>query len=273
MSSHIQSVLEFNSADADIFLNVEDSGNQKRQFAVHKCIMSTASPFFRDMFSLPQPSAAQATELDIPSIDMPESADVLYTLLQYIYPVPNPIILSLSKLVPVLEAADKYDILVAVDSLRKQLVSTENLTEDPLRIYAIASRYDLQEEIRIAAKYTLKKNVLDCPLSDDLKHITAYDYHRLLDLHRRHVHATQQAFIQLETGIVADHKCRAWWWSRYEKAAKMELTQRPSTEVIFSRSFISSCVIWCHDCHASVYLTLPHFKRVKEEIDALPFMV
>ncbi|KAK0243325.1 hypothetical protein EDD85DRAFT_987508 [Armillaria nabsnona] len=267
MSSHIQSVLEFNSADADIFLNVEDSSNQKRQFAVHKCILSTASPFFRDMFSLPQPSAAwQGTELDIPSIDMPESADVLHTLLQYIYPVPNPILLSLSKLVPVLEAADKYDILVA-------LISTENLTEDPLRIYAIASRYDLQEEIRIAAKYTLKKNVLDCPLSDDLKHITAYDYHRLLDLHRRHVHATQQAFIQLETAMVVDHKCSGWWWSRYEKAAKMELTQRPSTDVIFSRSFISSCVTWCHDCHASVYLTLPRFKRVKKDIDALPFMV
>ncbi|SJL02573.1 uncharacterized protein ARMOST_05904 [Armillaria ostoyae] len=273
MSSHIQYVLEFNSADADIFLNVEDSSKQKKRFAVHKCILSAASPFFRDMFSLPQPSAAQATDLDIPSIDMPESADVLHTLLQYIYPVPNPIILSLGKLVPVLEAAEKYDILVAVDSLRKQLVSTENLTEDPLRIYAIASRYDLQEEIKVAAKYTLKKNVLDCPLSDDLKHITAYDYHRLLDLHRRHVHAIQQAFIQLERVTVPDHKCSTWWWSRYEKAAKLELAQRPSTDVIFSLPFISSCVTWCHDCHASVYLTLPDLERVKEDIDALPFMV
>ncbi|KAK0230228.1 hypothetical protein IW262DRAFT_1337045 [Armillaria fumosa] len=270
MSSHIQSVLEFNSADADIFLNVEDSNNQNRRFAVHKCMLSAASPFFRDMFSLLQPSTAN---LDIPSIDLPEPEDVLYTLLQYIYPIPNPVILSLGKLVPVLEAAEKYDILIAVDSLRKQLVSIENLIEDPLRIYAITSRYDLQEEIRIAAKYTLKKNVLDCPLSDDLKHITAYDYHRLLDLHRRHVHATQQAFIQLEAAIVSTHKCSAWWWSRYEKAAKMELAQRPSTDVIFNRSFISSCVRWCVDCHASVYNTLPRFKRVKKDIDALPFMV
>ncbi|KAK0190403.1 hypothetical protein F5146DRAFT_930317 [Armillaria mellea] len=272
MSSHVQSVLEFNSADADIFLSVEDSSNQKRRFAVHKCILSAASPFFRDMFSLPQPSA---TDFDIPSIDIPESEDVLYTLLQYIYPVPNPIILSLVQLVPVLEAAEKYDILVAVDSLRKQLVSTENLTEDPLRIYAIASRYDLQEEIRIAAKYTLKRNVLDCPLSDDLKHITAYDYHRLLDLHRRHVQATQQAFCELpmEVAEISGHRCSAWWWSRYEKAAKKELAQRPLTDIIFSWSFVSSCVPWCHSCRASVYLTLPLLERVKGEIDALPFMV
>ncbi|KAK0207052.1 hypothetical protein DFS33DRAFT_1256203 [Desarmillaria ectypa] len=273
MSSHIQSVLKFNFADADIVLSAGDSSNQQRRFAVHKCILSAASPFFRDMFLLPQPPAAQATDVDIPSIDMSEDAIILYTLLQYIYPVPNPIIPSLGKLVPVLEAAKKYEIVVAVDSLREQLVSTKNLTKDPLRVYAIAGRYDLQEELKVAAKYTLKKNVLDCPLSEDLKYITAYDYHRLLDLYRRHARATQEALTLPQTARAQCRSCHGWWWSNYERAAKAELAERPSTDVIFSLPFISSCVSECYQCRASVYNSLPILEEAKERIDALPFTV
>ncbi|KAK0432824.1 uncharacterized protein EV420DRAFT_599905 [Desarmillaria tabescens] len=269
MLSHTQSVLEFYFTDADIILSAEDTNSQKRRFAVHKCILSAASPFFRDMFSLPQPPMAQITGL--PTIDTTEVADVLHTLLQFIYPVPNPVLPSLGKLVPVLEAARKYDVLVALTSLRKQLISHKNITKNPLRIYAIASRYDLQDEIKVAAKYTLKKNVLDCPLSDDLKHITAYDYHRLLDFHRRYVRATQDALKPPQTAAFSGHHCSAWWWTKYEEAAKDELAARPSTDVVFSLQFVSSCVSACNLCRASAYSTLPHLELAKQKMDAIPF--
>ncbi|KAI0255963.1 hypothetical protein BJV78DRAFT_1113987, partial [Lactifluus subvellereus] len=44
----------FDDADADIILRSSDQVN----FHVYKVILSVASPFFKDMFSLPQPVGA-----------------------------------------------------------------------------------------------------------------------------------------------------------------------------------------------------------------------
>ncbi|KAK0230223.1 hypothetical protein IW262DRAFT_385730 [Armillaria fumosa] len=210
MSSHTQSVLEFNSSDAGVVLVGADDRNIRR-FAVHKCILSAASPVFKDMFILSQPKTTKDT---LPIVDMVESPKVMFALLQFIYPVPNPVISSLDELVPVLEAAKKLDVDVAIDSLRKQLVLSDHLENEPLRVYAIAARFDLQEELRIAAKHTLKKNVLDCPLSKDLKHITAYDYHRLLDLHHRHSRAMRD--VLKPTRYTCCQYCKpARWWTAF----------------------------------------------------------
>ncbi|PBK67078.1 hypothetical protein ARMSODRAFT_338258 [Armillaria solidipes] len=251
MSSHTQSVLEFNSSDADVVLVGAD--DQKRRFAVHKCILSAASPVFKDMFMLPQ---AKATNDSLPVVDMVESSKVVFALLQFIYPVPNPVISSLDELVPVLAAAKKLDVDAAIDSLRNKLVISDHLENEPLRVYAIAARFDLQEELRVAAKYTLKKNVLDCPLSEDLKHITAYDYHRLLDLHRRHSRAMQDAL---------------------GPAANKELAERPSTDVIFRPEFLQNSVSGvlnqCSACPKSALFAYADLLTLKKSIDELPFTV
>ncbi|KAK0499525.1 hypothetical protein EDD18DRAFT_1151519 [Armillaria luteobubalina] len=272
MSSHSQSVLEFKSSDADVVLISAD--NQKRPFAVHKCILSAASPVFKDMFMLPQPKATNGT---LPVIDMVESSEVMFALLQFIYPVPNPVISSLDELVPVLEAAKKLDIDVAIDSLRNQLVLFDHLENEPLRVYAIAARFDLQEELRIAAKHTLKKNVLDCPLSEDLKHITAYDYHRLLDLHHRHSRAMQDA---LEPKRYTCHyiNCKpARWWTAFIQEANKELAERPSTDVIFLPEFlqnsVSSVINQCSACPKTALSSYADLLALKRRIDELPFTV
>ncbi|KAK0447752.1 hypothetical protein EV421DRAFT_159198 [Armillaria borealis] len=270
MSSHTQSVLEFNSSDADVVLVGAD--DQKRRFAVHKCILSAASPFFKDMFMLPQPEATSGTP---PVVDMIESSNVVFALLQFIYPVPNPVISTLNKLVPVLIAAKKLDVDVAIDSLRKQLVLSDHLENEPLRVYAIAARFDLQEELKIAAKYTLKKNVLDCPLSEDLKHITAYDYHRLLDLHRRHSRAMQDA-LQSKRYICRTKYCSpAVWWTKFIEVANKELAERPSTEVIFRPDFLQKCASSssCENCPNSALYHYADLLTLKKFIDELPFTV
>ncbi|KAK0190402.1 hypothetical protein F5146DRAFT_552264 [Armillaria mellea] len=272
MSSHSQSVLEFNSSDADVVFVGADG--QKRRFAVHKCILSAASPVFKDMFMLPQP---KATNDSLPAvIDMAESSMVVFVLLQFIYPVPNPIISSLNKLVPVLTAAKKLDVDVAIDSLRKQLVLSDHLENEPLRVYAIAARFNLQEELRIAAKHTLKKNVLDCPLNEDLKHITAYDYHRLLDLHHRHSRAMQNVFEPQR--YTCNHKCSpARWWTASIKAAKWEIAERPSTDVIFRPEFLqkitSGVQCQCSYCSQSALSSYGDLLTLKKSIDELPFTV
>ncbi len=166
MSSHTESVLEFNSSDADVVLVGAD--DQKRRFAVHKCILSAASPVFKDMFMLPQPKATNGT---LPVVDMIESSEVVVALLWFIYPVPNPIISSLDELVPVLEAAMKLDVDVAIDSLRSQLVLSDHVENEPLRVYAIAARFDLQKELRIAAKYTFEEK---CPRLSFIRGLEAH---------------------------------------------------------------------------------------------------
>lgn len=270
MSSHTESVLEFNSSDADVVLVGAD--DQKRRFAVHKCILSAASPVFKDMFMLPQPKATNGT---LPVVDMIESSEVVVALLWFIYPVPNPIISSLDELVPVLEAAMKLDVDVAIDSLRSQLVLSDHVENEPLRVYAIAARFDLQKELRIAAKYTLKKNVLDCPLSEDLKHITAYDYHRLLDLHRRHSRAIQEVLKPNRYNCGGYGCSPTGWWAAFIQAANKELAERPSTDVIFQPNFLQKCTSSsnCANCPSSALYHYADLLTLKKYIDELPFTV
>ncbi|KAK0207051.1 hypothetical protein DFS33DRAFT_1382132 [Desarmillaria ectypa] len=273
MSSHTQSVLEFNFSDADIVLAGGD--DQKRQFAVHKCILSAASSVFKIMVKLPQPKAANDA---LPVVDMIESSGVVFALLQFIYPVPNPTISSLDELVPVLKAAKKLDIDAAIDSLRKQLVLSEHVENEPLRVYAIAARFDLQEELKIAAKYTLKKNVLDCPLSEDLKYITAYDYHRLLDLHNRHSRAIQNMLAPNRYKCDGYSCSPARWWIAFIVAAKKELAERPSTDVIFRPEFLQKNVPPSQSsqyncCARSALSSYADLLTLKKHIDELPFTV
>ncbi|EIN03866.1 hypothetical protein PUNSTDRAFT_36816, partial [Punctularia strigosozonata HHB-11173 SS5] len=68
----------FNDAPpADVILQSCDSV----QFFVCKVILSFASPFFRDMFTLPQSSGSSDVQPDIPVIPMVESSATLDDLL------------------------------------------------------------------------------------------------------------------------------------------------------------------------------------------------
>ncbi|KAG6886577.1 hypothetical protein C0992_003298 [Termitomyces sp. T32_za158] len=198
------------------------------QFHVHRCILAAASPFFHDMFSLPQnPTVTHK----VPVIPMSETKHTLGTLLEFVYPVQDPHIQSLDELVSVLGASAKYDFLGVIATLRKLLVAPHFVEADPTRVYAIASRFELEEEARIASKYTLNVQILDAPLSEDLKYITAYSYHQLLDLHRRRANA---AIALLK--VSPDIKCMQCngstfslyaipkWWYQFEKMAREELS-------------------------------------------------
>jgi len=260
----------FDASDADVILVSSDS----TQFRVHRCILSAASPFFHDMFTLPQPP-----QLTLPSIPVSEPSLVIDTLLRFIYPVQDPPLDSLCDLVPILTAAVKYDLTSVLTSLRALLVSPRFTTADPTRVYAIASRFEFEQEAQIASKYTLRVNVLDAPLSDDLKFISAYAYHRLLDLHRRRVQAAVQMLI-----LPGDIKCMQCngssysihiapkWWAEFERRAREELSVRPTTDVIFSMEFLAQVVIasGCQRCAGSVLDSWRFLEDLKRSIDALP---
>ncbi|KAG6818742.1 hypothetical protein H0H93_002198 [Arthromyces matolae] len=265
----------FDSPDADIILQSCEQQNPSL-FHVHRCILAAGSPFFRDMFTLPQ---GPAVSHQIPVIPMAETHNTLLTLLEFIYPVEDPHIPTLDDLVPVLEAAVKYDFLSVIATLRKLIVLPRFVEADPTRVYAIASRFELEDEARIASKHTLNVRVLDTPLSDDLKHITAYSYHRLLDLHTRRVNA---AIGLLKAS--SDIKCMQCngssysvyvipkWWYQFEKMAKEELSVRPTTEVIFESGFMAQVAMAaeCPRCAGSILDSWKFLQGLKKAIDELP---
>ncbi|OBZ70346.1 hypothetical protein A0H81_09769 [Grifola frondosa] len=265
-------LLRADSPHADLSQNAPDADI----FRVHRCILSTASPFFRTMFSLPQPVASCP---DIPVIAVTESGATLEALLRFIYPVADPPIETLDQLSLVLNAARKYELDFVVEALRKLLVSPRYLRAWPLRVYAIATRHDLEEEARIASTATLAINILDCPLHEDLKSISAYSYHRLLQLHKQRAEAATKL---LE--IHDDVKCMLCngtrygtftpprWWPDFQQRARAELRLRPTTDVVFSMQFLAQSAVQagCERCAGSILAAHWFFAQLKDQIDSLP---
>jgi len=263
---------QFDSPDADIVLQTIDHN----EFCVHSCILATASPFFRDMFTLPQ---GDVEKRPITLIPVSEPSKVLDTLLRLVYPIPNPTISSLEELAVVLEAAIKYDFVVAITFLRRHLISPHYLQTSPIRVYALASRYGLDEEMKIASRYTLSINMLDAPPLEDLKYITGLSYHRLLNFHRQRSKAAQNLIqipstikcMQCNGSVYTLHGSPKWWFV-FEKAAKAELALRPTTDVIFGMEFLQNVVkeADCSRCPESILDSWRFLRDLQGSIDALP---
>ncbi|KAF8506208.1 hypothetical protein JB92DRAFT_3122298 [Gautieria morchelliformis] len=81
----------FDSPEADLALQTEDGTS----FRVSSRILSEASPFFRDLLTLPQPAEEQdvspAVEKDVSPavIHVAERSKVLHTLLKFVYQDPR----------------------------------------------------------------------------------------------------------------------------------------------------------------------------------------
>jgi len=238
MSSTRLAAAPFDAADADVILRT--ASPDPTDFRVHRLILSLSSPFFQTTFSLP--NAPHNGEDEIPVIDIAESSEVLDTLLRAIYPVHPPDIHTLDKLGPILEAAIKYDMASVLQSLRNTVITPSFLNSSPLRVYAMAARYDFEEEMKVASRATLNNCVLEEPLCDDLKFINGQALFRLLSLHHRRTKAIKEAFttfsLTLTTKRCPSALCQKWW-ADFKLRAFEEVAERPTTKVIFSLSFLN----------------------------------
>jgi hypothetical protein len=267
----------FNAPDADVILRSDDA--RPMDFRVHRCILLAGSPFFQTMFSLPQPKCTADADDSVPILDVAEPTAILHPLLRFLYPVPDPEVLTLDELVPLMCTASKYDMTSVMDRLRVLLVSPTFLDSAPVRVFAIASRFDLEEEAKIASKHTLRVRVLDVPLCDDLRHISAFAYHRLLELHRRRGEAARQALCAPEelccmqcNGSHFSAGAPPKWWGEFVARAGEELRCRPTTDVIFSLKFLmqSAHASGCARCAGSILESYMFLDALKAKIDALP---
>ena len=68
--------------DANIIIRSSDLVD----FRVHKSVLAMASPFFRDLLSLPQPFDSESVD-GLPVIELSEDSELLNSLISLFYPV------------------------------------------------------------------------------------------------------------------------------------------------------------------------------------------
>ena len=174
----------FDNADMDADLILQTSDNVK--FYVHKFILRKASPFFADMFSLPQADGVSSEE-SLPVVPIAETGSVLDSLLRICYPVNDGRMPSLIEARSVLEVASKYEIEKATTRMRLELQTY--VSSKPHLVYAIACSFNLEHEAYLAAdalfakimqKYLNVKIIGLYVYESDLRSASAGHFHRLL---------------------------------------------------------------------------------------------
>ncbi|KXN93126.1 hypothetical protein AN958_00050, partial [Leucoagaricus sp. SymC.cos] len=137
----------------------------------------------------------------------------------------------------------------------------------------------LEDKAKIASRYTLRINLLDTPLLDEMRHISAYDYQKLINLHRTRAKAASGLLTPPRS--LKCPQCNTYghssygspkWWQTFASKAKAELAVRPTTEGIFDNmEFLkSTCVDGCPGCPMNLLQSGPLLMELKKQIDALP---
>ncbi|EED83176.1 predicted protein [Postia placenta Mad-698-R] len=153
MSVTKQAASPFNRPTADVILRSCD----EVIFRVHKLILSEASSVFETLFTLPQPPPQETEDVDgLPVVHFTEDSQILDKLLRICYPVADPVFTDALQIIPVMEAAIKYEVEVARELCAKTLVQPNFLKSDPFTVFAIAYRFRLSHETRLIAKSALR---------------------------------------------------------------------------------------------------------------------
>ncbi|KAI0253678.1 hypothetical protein BJV78DRAFT_1104707, partial [Lactifluus subvellereus] len=139
------------TSEADIIIRSADHTN----FPIHKSILASSSQFFKDMFSLPQPSSAVVNGL--PVVHVSEDAELVQALITVLYPIPSKIPTSYDRVLALLAAAQKYDMSAVKSSIRAEVRRRNLLATSGTAafVYAIASKNRLLPESETAARLTL----------------------------------------------------------------------------------------------------------------------
>ena len=160
----------FDIPDANLIIRSSDLVN----FRVHKPVLAMASPFFKDLLSLPQPSDGESID-GLPVVQLPEDSGLLNTLISMLYPlqtviprsyekvlyscdfsavVPNPCY----KVLYLLAACQKYEMTIVQSSIRAGVRQGEFPAPkgaEAFSAYVIASGKGLNPEMENAARQTL----------------------------------------------------------------------------------------------------------------------
>lgn len=165
---------DFCDDDADVTLASKDC---KVLFRTHSSTLKRTSGFFRSLFTLPCSSKSYS---DI--IYMNDEAIVLEHLLRMVGGLPLlPITGDVVELV--LHAGEAYE-MPGPMSIVRLAVTSSPLADDPLRMYAICSRYEWEEEMKFFSNRSLAYNLHDPVHFVVLQKLSSQSLLRLFALHR-----------------------------------------------------------------------------------------
>ncbi|CCL99814.1 uncharacterized protein FIBRA_01838 [Fibroporia radiculosa] len=170
----------FDRDDADVVLRSSDDVD----FHVHKVILCLSSPFFDDMFGMPQPSLSEEDvhpDSRKPLVAVSEGSKTLRPLLLLCYPVADPPMTALSDVGDLLETSIKYEMAEFSNRMEQKL--RDFIPEEPIGVYAIACRLDLEDTARAAAHASLR--TVEIAYHPELDKISAGAFYRLLEFRRQ----------------------------------------------------------------------------------------
>ena len=182
-------------------------------FRVNKVTLSVSSPFFADMFSLPQPSESETID-GLPVVRLSEDAEILNSLLTMLYPVPSVVPASYDKALELLTAAQKYDMAGIRSSIRTEIKSWGRIVLTgtvAYRAYAISSSARLFPETETSARHTLDFPMTLEYLSNDLPLFAGWALRDLVRYRKRCrdnlLTALRSCFFSAALGIWAQVEC------------------------------------------------------------------
>ncbi|KAJ6594822.1 hypothetical protein B0H19DRAFT_1096844 [Mycena capillaripes] len=166
----------FDAVKADVILRTSDDVD----FRVFKLILSLASPFFGDMFGLPQDPSAD----DVQVVTVQEDSSVMDKLLRFCYPCPAPVIDTLDELHIIIEAMMKYQMFEIAKETEGILLSFARA--NPVAVFAISCRFGWEGAAKAAARESLAlplRNFDKHVATKELKYLTGDQYQALLQYH------------------------------------------------------------------------------------------
>ncbi len=216
----------FSFPDGDIILRSADGIDLR----VHISLLSLASPFFRDMFSLPQ------TSNEVQTIEMTEKADVLVAILELIYPFEEPHPYPDKLVLDVYKAADKLQITRVQPISRRRLCPWLEDLPNPLEAWAIAIQLGIPEVIVSAKRRFISANTVAClkTLPDYLKAIPIDDYAALIETKEATIQRGWQCVLETFTCLKV-------------RVPDNLFSVRPSTAVD-----CTYCITFLHHCRSKI---------------------
>ncbi|PBK78287.1 hypothetical protein ARMSODRAFT_947171 [Armillaria solidipes] len=303
----------FSLPDADVVLGSSDD----ILYHVDACTLRTTCGLFRTMFSIPQPQGKYAggdEESKEPGsrptpIPTYEPAATLTPLLLLLFGLPlhRPITSwSYDDLERILTLAENWDAQGPISFIRGAISCPRFVEADPLRLYAIAAHFGWEEEMRLAAKFTLRIDMFN--LSDEqeevLAKISSKDLLPLLQLRRKRtmtfrtlINDAGRFLAGNDDGYVCGRcgvsKLDNTTWREFREALTLEIDQRPLGDGVSGlpvggirsgEQVGIGCMSWAvaekcwaarckrAGCGAPNYDRLTTLKEIKNCVDELPWM-
>jgi len=160
------------------------------------------SPFFKDLLSLPQPSDSETVD-GLSVVQLPEDSELLNSLVSMLYPLHPVIPKSYEKVLYLLAACQKYD-MVSVQSLIRAEVSRGEFPSpkgaEAFSAYVIASSKGLILEMENAARQSLEHPMTFEIFGEGLRWIEGWALRDLANFRKRcrdNLVACCESFLQL----------------------------------------------------------------------------